>query len=128
MLQCIRKSIIFHYALQAPRKTTLTTERLSHKEDSKVQTTGKKGKADADLEDHDKSIKQQPAVKKTSVSSCNLTPESSSTFVPSNVSWASLPSSLAKLGKVLFVSSCTSMQKSISFHFFVHRFNYILLC
>ncbi|CAL9041064.1 unnamed protein product [Musa banksii] len=86
-------------SISAPRKNTLTTERLSHKEDSKVQTTGKKGKVDADLEDHDKSIKQQPAVKKTSVSSCNLTPESSSTFVPSNVSWASLPSSLAKLGK-----------------------------
>ncbi|RRT83588.1 hypothetical protein B296_00000816, partial [Ensete ventricosum] len=118
---CIKKTIIFHYALQAPWRNTLTTERSSHKQESKVQslqTTGKKGKVDAVLEDHDKLIKQQPAVKKNSVSSCNLTPESSSTFVPNNVSWASLPSSLAKLGKVLFVLSCISMQKSIPFHFF----------
>ncbi|WOL14322.1 hypothetical protein Cni_G23102 [Canna indica] len=95
-----------YYDSQVPKRSLFTSERVSLKEDSKVQTAGRKAKVSTIVDEHDKSNKQQPAVKKTLVSTHNSSPEKPIMFVPSSWRlmdcskyWASLPSSLAKLGE-----------------------------
>ncbi|KAF8393757.1 hypothetical protein HHK36_019955 [Tetracentron sinense] len=91
-----------------PRKKPLTNDKLSSKEDTKVQMPAKKVTANGALDDPDKSNKQRTSVgKKTSAEVApNGLPGNLVKVVLSNrrltdgsFSWSSLPSSLAKLGK-----------------------------
>ncbi|XP_010258510.1 PREDICTED: uncharacterized protein LOC104598255 [Nelumbo nucifera] len=91
-----------------PRIKSSTSDKLLSKEDNKVQTLAKKITANGTIGDPDKSNKQRASIgKKTSgeVSSNgfpgNLVKVSLNNrrLTDGSVSWASLPSSLAKLGK-----------------------------
>lgn len=97
--------------LQAPRQKSSTNEKLLPKDDSKIQTPVKKGIVSAAAEDSDKTVKHRPPVlRKSSETTNGLNLVNLVKVVPSNrkwtdgsVSWQTLPSSLAKLGKVCFV-------------------------
>ncbi|XP_072964574.1 uncharacterized protein [Typha angustifolia] len=86
-----------------------TDEKLSHKENNKVQSHLKKSTANASSDDSDKSMKRQsPIVRKTSDAANNPNFANLVKIVPSSkrltdasISWAALPSSLTKLGKEL---------------------------
>lgn len=102
--------------MQVPRKST--SERLLSKEDQKVisakpskvennsHSSAKKVTANGDLVDIDKSSKRKTSVGKKLAGDVaglgNLVKISLSNkrFTDASVSWASLPSSIAKLGKV----------------------------
>ncbi|RWW07230.1 hypothetical protein BHE74_00004911, partial [Ensete ventricosum] len=91
----------------APQHKSSTNEKLLTKEDSKIQTTMKKNNAQAATDDSDRSAKQRPSVIKKSsetATSLNLADfvkvdPTNRKWTDSSVSWSSLPSSLAKLGK-----------------------------
>ncbi|CAL9075933.1 unnamed protein product [Musa textilis] len=93
----------------APQHKSSTNEKLLTKKDSKIQTTMKKNNAKAATYDSDRSAKQQPSViKKSSETATSLNLADFVKVVPTNrkwtdssVSWSSLPSSLAELGKEL---------------------------
>nr|XP_010908934.1 uncharacterized protein LOC105035184 [Elaeis guineensis]XP_010908942.1 uncharacterized protein LOC105035184 [Elaeis guineensis] len=90
-----------------PRIKTPSNEKSLCKEDNNVQTPVKKGTANAASDDSDRSNKQRASIiKKTQEATNNLNLASLVKFVSNSkrwtdgsVSWASLPSSLAKLGK-----------------------------
>lgn len=79
----------------------------SQKDDNKVQTSSRKITANATSEDQEKPNKRTSTGKKPSGESASGLPGNlarislnSRKLTDANVSWASLPSSLAKLGKV----------------------------
>ncbi|KAG1328275.1 hypothetical protein COCNU_01G022090 [Cocos nucifera] len=90
-----------------PRIKPSSNEKSLSKEDNKVQTPVKKGTANAASNDSDRSNKRRSSIiKKTQEATNNLNLANLVKFVSNskrwtdgNVSWASLPSSLAKLGK-----------------------------
>ncbi|OVA08771.1 Protein of unknown function DUF936 [Macleaya cordata] len=90
------------------KKKASTNDKLSPKEENKVQTPAKKVITNGAVDDSDKTKKHRASVgKKTSEVASNGLPGNLVKVVPSSnrkltdgtVSWASLPSSLAKLGK-----------------------------
>ncbi|CAL9754004.1 unnamed protein product [Musa acuminata subsp. burmannicoides] len=93
----------------APRQKSSTNEKLLPKDDSKIQTPVKKGIVSAAAEDSDKTVKHRPPVlRKSSETTNGPNLVNLVKVVPSNrkwtdgsVSWQTLPSSLAKLGKEL---------------------------
>ena len=102
--------MLFYFNLQVPRRKPTTNEKPTPKEDNKVQTPPKKSNANATSNDPDKSYKQRSPSqisKKATDAANTLTPGNLTKFIPSrrwtdgSVSWSSLPSSLAKLGKVI---------------------------
>lgn len=100
--------------MQVPRIKPPSNEKYLSKEDNKVQTPVKKGTANAALDDSDRSNKQWSSIiKKTQEATNNLNVANLVKFVSNSkrwtdgsVSWASLPPSLTKVGKVCYVISC----------------------
>lgn len=98
--------------MQVPQRKPSTSEKLLLKEDNKVQTPARKSSASSTLEDPDRSNKQPaPVIRRTSEATHNTSFGNLVKVVPGSrkwtdgsVSWASLPFSLAKLGKVWFIS------------------------
>lgn len=94
--------------LQAPRQKSSQNEKSLPKEDVKIQTPSTKVIANVPAEDPDKTAKQRPSVlKRSSETSSSLSLGNLVKVVPTNrtwtdgsVSWQSLPSSIAKQGKV----------------------------
>ncbi|RZR81626.1 hypothetical protein BHM03_00007894 [Ensete ventricosum] len=94
----------------APRQKSSTNEKLLPKDDSKIQTPVKKGIVSA-AEDSDRTVKHRPSVlRKSSETTNGLNLVNLVKVVPTNrkwtdgtVSWQTVPSSLAKLGKVCFM-------------------------
>lgn len=105
---------------QAPRKST-SSERLPSKDENKVvparlskevntvhmSAKNVAGSGNGLTDDHGKSLKQRPIVRKSTTESNNGLPGNfvrvslnSRRLTDGNVAWGSLPSSLAKLGKV----------------------------
>lgn len=90
-----------------PRKKPVANEKSSSKEDSKVQTPVKKGNMNVVLDISDKSSKQQASVGKKQAEVHNggipgnlvKVTTNNRRWTDGSVSWASLPPSLAKLGK-----------------------------
>ncbi|URE04571.1 hypothetical protein MUK42_18903 [Musa troglodytarum] len=93
----------------APRQKSSTNEKRLPKDDSKIQTPVKKGIVSAAAEDSDKTVKHRPPIlRKSSETTNGLNLVNLVKVVPTNrkwtdgsVSWQTLPSSLAKLGKEL---------------------------
>lgn len=106
-----RCSFCYIFIKQVPRRS-VSNERLQPKEDLKLQSMQKKGNSTASSEDAVKSNKlHSPVVKKISEKTINLSLgglvkvlPSSRRWTDGSVSWASLPPSLSKHGKVLFLS------------------------
>ncbi|URE04573.1 hypothetical protein MUK42_18903 [Musa troglodytarum] len=96
-------------AQEAPRQKSSTNEKRLPKDDSKIQTPVKKGIVSAAAEDSDKTVKHRPPIlRKSSETTNGLNLVNLVKVVPTNrkwtdgsVSWQTLPSSLAKLGKEL---------------------------
>ncbi|RWW15252.1 hypothetical protein GW17_00020915, partial [Ensete ventricosum] len=94
----------------APRQKSSTNEKLLPKDDIKIQTPVKKGIVSA-AEDSDRTVKHRPSVlRKSSETTNSLNLVNLVKVVPTNrkwtdgtVSWQTVPSSLAKLGKVCFM-------------------------
>lgn len=105
---------------QAPRKST-SSERLPSKDENKVvparlskevntvhmSAKNVAGSGNGLTDDHGKSLKQRPIVRKSTTESNNGLPGNfvrvslnNRRLMDGNVAWGSLPSSLAKLGKV----------------------------
>lgn len=126
------KSMVLHMInvyLQTPRKST--SERTTNKEETKVasakqskqenngQITTKKVTSNGDMSDTDKPMKKKTSVGKRSsgdaagpVFPANMVKVSLSNrrLTDATVSWASLPSSIGKLGKVQFCSILVHIQ------------------
>lgn len=106
-----RCSFCYILIKQVPHRN-VSNERLQPKEDLKLQSMQKKGNSTASSEDAVKSNKlHSPVVKKISEKTINLSLgglvkvlPSSRRWTDGSVSWASLPPSLSKHGKVLFLS------------------------
>ncbi|XP_017700024.2 uncharacterized protein LOC103714852 [Phoenix dactylifera] len=104
-----------------PRRKPTTNEKLLPKEDNKVQTPARKSNASATLEDPDKLNKQPaPVTRRTSEATHNTSfgnlvkvVSSSRKWTDGSVSWASLPSSLAKLGKEVLKYRDAAQQAAI---------------
>jgi len=102
--------VLLSFNFQAPGRKPTRNEKPTPKEDNKVQTPPKKSNANATSNDPDKSYKQRSPSqisKKATDATNTLTPGNLTKFLPSrrwtdgSISWASLPSPLAKLGKVI---------------------------
>lgn len=107
--------VLTHFDQQVSRRESPTTKKLSLKDETKVQNSSKKGNASIAVNDPDKVRKHRdPVVNKTtdvaySINLGNLVKvvhNSSRRWTDGSVSWASLPSPLAELGKVPI--SCSS--------------------
>ena len=101
--------VIAHFHQQVPRRKLPANEKPLLKEENKIQNSSKKGNLTRAVEDPDQLRKHRsPVVKKTAdvMNSLNLgnfvkvVPSSSRRWKDGSVSWSSLPSSLAELGKV----------------------------
>ncbi|RRT51332.1 hypothetical protein B296_00051171 [Ensete ventricosum] len=92
--------------LQAPRQKSSMDEKLLPKEECKIQSPVTKGITSAAEDDCEKSAKHKTSVVKKSCNSLNLANlvkvvPTSRKRTDDSISWASLPSSLVKLGKLL---------------------------
>nr|XP_010930255.1 uncharacterized protein LOC105051480 isoform X1 [Elaeis guineensis]XP_029122416.1 uncharacterized protein LOC105051480 isoform X1 [Elaeis guineensis] len=103
-----------------PRRKPTTNEKLLPKEDNKVQTPARKSNASAILEDDRPNKQPAPVIRRTSEATHNTSFGNLVKVVPSSrkwtdgsVSWASLPSSLAKLGKEVLKYRDAAQQAAI---------------
>lgn len=109
-------------SISVPRRKPVTNDKLLPKEENKVQTPARKSFSNVNSEETDKSTKQRspPLMKKMSETTSNLTTanltkvnHNSKRLTDGSVSWASLPSSLAKLGKEVLKYRDAAQQAAI---------------
>nr|XP_010930257.1 uncharacterized protein LOC105051480 isoform X2 [Elaeis guineensis] len=115
-----KKAAIHVRSKSVPRRKPTTNEKLLPKEDNKVQTPARKSNASAILEDDRPNKQPAPVIRRTSEATHNTSFGNLVKVVPSSrkwtdgsVSWASLPSSLAKLGKEVLKYRDAAQQAAI---------------